>query len=58
MKSETQIRAELAETLLDLADWRRKLENCRDNDRRRIIGQTICGVEGRMEALEWVLKEH
>ena len=59
MKSESQIKAELKELQKDLLDWNRQLERCRiEDERRRTIGNTICGVEGRIEALEWVLREH
>lgn len=55
MYSETAIREELEAVRKDLQDWQYKFDRCRDNDQRRIIGNTICGVEGRIEALEWVL---
>ena len=56
MRSETECREELEELQRDLQTWRLKFEKCTDKDRRRILGNTINGVEGRIEALEWVLK--
>jgi hypothetical protein len=61
MKSETQIRKELELLLEDLKFWRAKLEKSREPsglNGRQILGNTISGLEGRQEALEWVLKDH
>jgi hypothetical protein len=58
MKSETQIRQELELLKEDLKAWRLKFEKATEPDRRRILGQTIVGLEGQQEALEWILKEH
>lgn len=63
MKSETQIREELAEVENDLRLWRAKYDKVDLNKpdgtvRRMIVGNTISGVEGQIEALRWVLEEH
>jgi hypothetical protein len=58
MKSERQIRQELQDLEEDLKFWRAKFEKQRDPDQRRIDGNTIIGVEGHVEALEWVLELH
>lgn len=58
MKSETQIRKELDLLEDDLKAWRSKFEASTDKDRRRILGNTIVGLEGQKEALEWILKDH
>jgi hypothetical protein len=61
MKSETQVRKELELLQSDLQHWQAKLARTLEPDGingRRILGNTISGLEGRVEALEWVLKEH
>lgn len=62
MKSETQIRKELDLSISDLKFWREKFNKVdfsKDDasSRRTIIGNTINALEGRIEALQWVLKE-
>jgi len=58
MKSQTQVEAQLELLKSDLADWQTKFNKCVEPDRRRILGNTICGVEGQIESLQWVLEEH
>lgn len=62
MKSETQIRKELDLSISDLKFWKQKFEKVdfsKDDAaaRRIIIGNTINSLEGRIEALEWTLKD-
>jgi len=63
MRSETQVREELAKLQEDLKQWRQKYERVdmgkpEGPTRRMIVGNTIVGVEGQIEALLWVLEEH
>jgi hypothetical protein len=58
MKSETQIRRELELIEGDLKFWQARLEKEREPTRRQILGNTISGLEGQKEALNWMLKEH
>ena len=62
MKSETQIRKELELLQDDLKFWRQKYDRVDLNrpdgmTRRTILGNTIIGVESRIETLEWILHE-
>lgn len=62
MKSETQVRKELEQLEDDLKYWRQKYDRVNLSlpdgiTRRMMVGNTISGVEGRIEALQWVLKE-
>ncbi len=59
MKSESQARRELELLQQDLKEWRSKYERSSGTDttRRLILGNTIVGLEGREEALLWVLEE-
>jgi len=57
MKSETQCRKELSLLEADLKFWRQKFEKETDADKRRLLGNTIIGVESQLETLQWVLKE-
>lgn len=56
MRSETACKKELELLLRDLKVWQAKLEKERDPVQRTIQGNTICALEGRIEALQWVLE--
>ena len=61
MKSQTQIEKELGLLIEDIKWWQAKLDRTTEPDGpngRRVLGNTISGLEGRKEALEWILKEH
>jgi hypothetical protein len=71
MRSESQVNKQLEDLRSDLAHWQARLERfsesetkrllgggLSDAERRKILGNTICSVEGQIESLEWVLKEH
>ena len=57
MRSETRCQRELAELQRDLAFWKKRLEGTPDGPERKILANTIIGVEGQIETLEWVLEE-
>jgi hypothetical protein len=57
VRSETRCQRELAELQKDLAFWKKRLEGTPDGPERKILAATINGVEGRIEALTWVLED-
>lgn len=62
MKSETEVRKELDLLHADLQEWQRKYDRVDMRQegaaaRRLIVANTVVGIEGRIEALQWVLEE-
>jgi len=56
MRSETRCQQELKDLQKDLEFWRRRLEGEADATKRKFLANTVVGLEGQVEALEWVLK--
>lgn len=61
MKSQSQVERELELLEEDLKWWQARFDKTLEPEGpngRRILGNTISGLEGRQEALRWVLKAH
>jgi len=58
MKSEQQLRKELELVRRDLREWRAKFAKEPPTSwRYKTIANTILGLEGQVEALEWALED-
>lgn len=57
MKDKGEIETELRMLEQDLKHWEQRLSKEEQPSKRVIAGNMICGIQGRIEALDWVLED-